>query len=86
MVTEAAQMYEDGVLAYVDVKILADVHIRAFEDVQPCVDISTSTKSSNWRKSSQACGEFVSFDIPMPLRVQFLFELLLCWFMLLEIY
>ncbi|CAA0384682.1 unnamed protein product [Arabidopsis thaliana] len=28
-------------------KILADVHIRAFEDVQPCVDISTSTKSSN---------------------------------------
>ncbi|VYS59547.1 unnamed protein product [Arabidopsis thaliana] len=44
---EAAQMYEDGVLAYVDVKILADVHIRAFEDVQPCVDISTSTKSSN---------------------------------------
>ncbi|XP_021887337.1 cinnamoyl-CoA reductase-like SNL6 [Carica papaya] len=28
----AAQMYENGVLAYVDVSFLADVHIRAFED------------------------------------------------------
>lgn len=25
-------MYENGVLAYVDVSFLADVHIRAFED------------------------------------------------------
>ncbi|CAI9098605.1 OLC1v1035284C1 [Oldenlandia corymbosa var. corymbosa] len=28
----AAQMYENGVLAFVDVNFLADVHIRAFED------------------------------------------------------
>ncbi|KAJ8750785.1 hypothetical protein K2173_015966 [Erythroxylum novogranatense] len=28
----AAQMYENGVLASVDVKFLADIHIRAFED------------------------------------------------------
>ncbi|KAG2241731.1 hypothetical protein Bca52824_090304 [Brassica carinata] len=32
----AAQMYENGVLAYVDVKFLADVHVRAFEDVSAC--------------------------------------------------
>ena len=29
---EAAQMYENGVLAFVDVNFLADVHIRAFEN------------------------------------------------------
>ncbi|KAF5725900.1 hypothetical protein HS088_TW23G00632 [Tripterygium wilfordii] len=28
----AAEMYENGVLAFVDVNFLADVHIRAFED------------------------------------------------------
>ena len=36
LATGAAQMYENGVLAYVDVKILAYIHIRAFEDVQAC--------------------------------------------------
>lgn len=30
--TGAAQMYENGVLAVVDVKFLVDVHIRAMED------------------------------------------------------
>ncbi|CAN1166888.1 Cinnamoyl-CoA reductase-like SNL6 [Linum perenne] len=32
----AAQMFENGVLAYVDVKFLADVHIRAMEDQSTC--------------------------------------------------
>ncbi|KAL9362682.1 hypothetical protein Peur_045467 [Populus x canadensis] len=32
----AAQMYENGVLAYVDVNFLADVHIRAFQDRSTC--------------------------------------------------
>ncbi|EXB94888.1 hypothetical protein L484_022996 [Morus notabilis] len=32
----AAQMYENGVLALVDVNFLADVHIRAFEDRSTC--------------------------------------------------
>ncbi|KAJ6914264.1 hypothetical protein NC651_016504 [Populus alba x Populus x berolinensis] len=31
-----AQMYENGVLAYVDVNFLADVHIRAFQDRTTC--------------------------------------------------
>lgn len=29
-------MYENGVLAFVDVNFLADVHIRAFEDQSTC--------------------------------------------------
>ncbi|KAJ6362163.1 hypothetical protein OIU78_002549 [Salix suchowensis] len=32
----AAQMYENGVLASVDVSFLADVHIRAFQDRSTC--------------------------------------------------
>ncbi|KAL5538876.1 hypothetical protein UlMin_044192 [Ulmus minor] len=32
----AAQMFENGVLAFVDVNFLADVHIRAFEDQSTC--------------------------------------------------
>ncbi|KAB5552738.1 hypothetical protein DKX38_010049 [Salix brachista] len=32
----AAQMYENGVLASVDVNFLADVHIRAFQDRSTC--------------------------------------------------
>ncbi|RVW84730.1 Cinnamoyl-CoA reductase-like SNL6 [Vitis vinifera] len=33
---EAAQMYENGVLAFVDVNFLAEVHIRAFENQSTC--------------------------------------------------
>ncbi|KAJ9689117.1 hypothetical protein PVL29_014656 [Vitis rotundifolia] len=33
---EAAQMYENGVLAFVDVNFLAEVHIRAFESQSTC--------------------------------------------------
>ena len=29
-------MYENGVLAYVDVNFLVDVHIRAFQDSSTC--------------------------------------------------
>ncbi|BBG92949.1 NAD(P)-binding Rossmann-fold superfamily protein [Prunus dulcis] len=32
----AAQMYENGVLAFVDVNFLADIHIRALEDQSTC--------------------------------------------------
>ncbi|WCJ30180.1 NAD(P)-binding Rossmann-fold superfamily protein [Euphorbia peplus] len=32
----AAQMYENGVLAYVEVEFLVDVHIRAMEDESTC--------------------------------------------------
>lgn len=35
-VAEAAQMYENGVLAFVDVSFLAEVHIRAFENQSTC--------------------------------------------------
>lgn len=36
MKTGAAQMYENGVMAIVDVEFLVDVHIRAFEDRSTC--------------------------------------------------
>ncbi|ESQ46333.1 hypothetical protein EUTSA_v10000623mg [Eutrema salsugineum] len=34
--THSRYMYESGVLAYVDVEFVADVHIRAFEDTSAC--------------------------------------------------
>ena len=50
LATGAAQMYENGVLAYVDVKILAYTHIEHSRMFKLAVDISTSTKSSKQKK------------------------------------
>ncbi|ESQ46330.1 hypothetical protein EUTSA_v10000650mg [Eutrema salsugineum] len=53
----AAQMYESGVLAYVDVEFVADVHIRAFEDTSAC-------------DAALKLVEILSPLIPMPARYE----------------
>lgn len=73
LVTGAAQMYENGVLAYVDVKFLADVHIRAFEDVSACGRYFCFNQIVNTEEEALKLVESLSPLIPMPPRYILLF-------------
>ena len=68
LVTGAAQMYENGVLAYVDVKFLADVHIRAYEDVSACGRYFCFNQIVNTEEEALKLVESLSPLIPMPPR------------------
>ncbi|XP_024005892.1 cinnamoyl-CoA reductase-like SNL6 isoform X2 [Eutrema salsugineum] len=66
----AAQMYENGVLAYVDVKFLADVHIRAFEDVSACGRYFCFNQIVNTEEEALKLVQSLSPLIPMPPRYE----------------
>ncbi|KAG2241730.1 hypothetical protein Bca4012_080660 [Brassica carinata] len=66
----AAQMYENGVLAYVDVKFLADVHIRAYEDVSACGRYFCFNQIVNTEEEALKLVESLSPLIPMPPRYE----------------
>ncbi|KAH0871447.1 hypothetical protein HID58_078469 [Brassica napus] len=70
LVTGAAQMYENGVLAYVDVKFLADVHIRAYEDVSACGRYFCFNQIVNTEEEALKLVESLSPLIPMPPRYE----------------
>ncbi|KAJ4899034.1 Tetratricopeptide repeat protein [Raphanus sativus] len=66
----AAQMYENGVLAYVDAKFLADVHIRAFEDVSACGRYFCFNQIVNTEEEALKLVQSLSPLIPMPPRYE----------------
>lgn len=75
----AAQMYENGVLAYVDVEFLADVHIRAFEDVSACGRYFCFNQIVNTEEEALKLVESLSPLIPMPPRYNLLFRFYLSY-------
>lgn len=62
----AAQMYENGVLAYVDVEFVADVHIRAFEDTSACGRYFCFNQIVNTEEEALKLVQTLSPLIPMP--------------------
>lgn len=72
----AAQMYENGVLAYVDVEFVADVHIRAFEDTSACGRYFCFNQIVNTEDEALKLVQTLSPLIPMPPKYIFLLFLL----------
>ncbi|CAN8326631.1 unnamed protein product [Cochlearia groenlandica] len=70
----AAQMYENGVLAYVDIDFVADVHIRAFEDVSACGRYFCFNKIVNTEQEALKLVVKLSPLIPMPPRYENLMQ------------
>ncbi|XP_010526323.1 PREDICTED: cinnamoyl-CoA reductase-like SNL6 [Tarenaya hassleriana] len=66
----AAQMYENGVLAYVDVKFLADVHIRASEDSSSCGRYFCFDRIVNTEEEALKLLQSLSPLIPIPPRYE----------------
>ncbi|KAG7567473.1 NAD(P)-binding domain superfamily [Arabidopsis thaliana x Arabidopsis arenosa] len=66
----AAQMYENGVLAYVDVEFVADVHIRAFEDTSACGRYFCFNQIVNTEEEALKLVQTLSPLIPMPPRYE----------------
>ncbi|CAN8284065.1 unnamed protein product [Cochlearia groenlandica] len=64
----AAQMYENGVLAYVDIEFVADVHIRAFEDSSACGRYFCFNQIVNTEEEALKLVQILSPLIPMPPR------------------
>lgn len=64
----AAQMYENGVLAFVDVNFLADVHIRAFEDRSTCGRYFCFNQIVNTEEEAFKLAQSLSPLIPLPPR------------------
>ncbi|GMP84194.1 hypothetical protein CsSME_00037811 [Camellia sinensis var. sinensis] len=64
----AAQMYENGVLAIVDVNFLADVNIRAFEDRSTCGRYFCFNKIVNSEQEAMKLAESLSPLISLPPR------------------
>ncbi|XP_010417131.1 PREDICTED: cinnamoyl-CoA reductase-like SNL6 [Camelina sativa] len=66
----ASQMYENGVLAYVDVEFVADVHIRAFEDTSACGRYFCFNQIVNTEDEALKLVQTLSPLIPMPPRYE----------------
>lgn len=64
----AAQMYENGVLAFVDVNFLADVHIRAFEDRSTSGRYFCFNQIVNTEEEAFKLAQSLSPLIPLPPR------------------
>lgn len=64
----AAQMYENGVLASVDVNFLADVHIRAFEDRSTCGRYFCFNQTVHTEEQTVKLAQSLSPLISMPPR------------------
>lgn len=71
VIVGAAQMYENGVLAYVDVEFVADVHIRAFEDTSACGRYFCFNQIVNTEEEALKLVQTLSPLIPMPPRYIF---------------
>ncbi|KAF7154285.1 hypothetical protein RHSIM_Rhsim01G0016100 [Rhododendron simsii] len=66
----AAQMYENGVLAIVDVNFLADVNIRAFEDQSTCGRYFCFNQIVNTEQETVKLAESLSPLISLPPRYE----------------
>ncbi|KAJ7979558.1 Cinnamoyl-CoA reductase-like [Quillaja saponaria] len=66
----ADQMYENGVLAFVDVNFLADVHIRAFEDPSTCGRYFCFNKIVNTEEQAVKLAERLNPLITLPPRYE----------------
>ncbi|CDP02864.1 unnamed protein product [Coffea canephora] len=66
-----AQMYENGVLAFVDVNFLADVHIRAFEDKSTTGRYLCFNQIVNTEEEAVKLAESLSPLISLPPRYKF---------------
>ncbi|KAL7195791.1 hypothetical protein ACSBR1_035929 [Camellia fascicularis] len=64
------QMYENGVLAIVDVNFLADVNIRAFEDLSTCGRYFCFNQIVNTEEEAVKLAESLSPLISLPLRYE----------------
>ncbi|KAA8535401.1 hypothetical protein F0562_030444 [Nyssa sinensis] len=67
----ADKMYENGVLAFVDVNFLADVHIRAYEDRSTCGRYFCFNQIVNADEEVVKLAESLSPLIPTPSRYEF---------------
>ncbi|BFG14728.1 hypothetical protein CerSpe_010020 [Prunus speciosa] len=67
----AAQMYENGVLAFVDVNFLADIHIRALEDQSTCGRYFCFNRIVNTEDEAVKLAESLSPLISMPPRYEY---------------
>lgn len=61
-------MYENGVLAFVDVKFLADVHVRAFEDKSTTGRYLCFNQIVNTEEEAVKLAESLSPLISLPPR------------------
>lgn len=66
--TGAAQMYENGVLAFVDVNFLADVHVRALEDRSTCGRYFCFNRTVNTEEEAVKLAKSLSPLISLPPR------------------
>ncbi|XP_059637587.1 cinnamoyl-CoA reductase-like SNL6 [Cornus florida] len=66
----AAQMYENGVLAFVDVNFLADVHIRAFEQQSTCGRYFCFNQIVNTEEETAKLAQSLSPLISLPPRYE----------------
>ncbi|XP_015583419.2 cinnamoyl-CoA reductase-like SNL6 [Ricinus communis] len=66
----AAQMYENGVLAFVDVNFLVDVHIRAFEDRSTCGRYFCFNQIVNTEQEALKLAQSLSPLISLPPRYE----------------
>ncbi|XP_052198664.1 cinnamoyl-CoA reductase-like SNL6 [Diospyros lotus] len=66
----AAQMYENGVLAVVDIKFLADVNIRAFEDQSTCGRYFCFSQIVNTEREAVKLAQSLSPLISLPTRYE----------------
>ncbi|KAH7545667.1 hypothetical protein FEM48_Zijuj01G0117900 [Ziziphus jujuba var. spinosa] len=64
----ADQMYENGVLAFVDVNFLADVHVRAFEDRSTCGRYFCFNQTVNTEEEAVKLAQSLSPLISLPPR------------------
>ncbi|KAL7168752.1 hypothetical protein ACSBR2_033902 [Camellia fascicularis] len=64
------QMYENGVLAIVDVNFLADVNIRAFEDLSTCGRYFCFNQIVNTEEEAVKLAESLSPLISLPPRYE----------------
>ncbi|XP_057462604.1 cinnamoyl-CoA reductase-like SNL6 [Actinidia eriantha] len=66
----AAQMYENGVLAIVDVNFVADVNVRAFEDRSSCGRYFCFDRMVNTEQEAVKLAESLSPLISLPSRYE----------------
>ncbi|KAL3566811.1 hypothetical protein D5086_032226 [Populus alba] len=66
-----AQMYENGVLAYVDVNFLVDVHIRAFQDSSTCGRYFCFNQTVHTEEEAVKLTQSLSPLISLPQRYEY---------------
>lgn len=64
----AAEMFENGLLAVVDVEFLADVHVRAFADHSTCGRYFCFSRSVTTEEEAVKLAQSLSPLIPLPAK------------------